>query len=245
MDQLEYITLIFGCGKEKVEHRIDMHTKDIDKWNVNRIKALGFKNNELSAVIVGPQTVFEFYKEDNFENQQGRVINNTTDKKRMYNFGCFKENPEIWRGFPGSFIIYTYSKFDNLFGTRYCSNDRECKVNEMCMCPNGQTHPSWCPGSKKRCRHQGYFWYELPIKLQNKDMIDMQCFNDQLKQIDTLGIDRRQLSDAVINDLKRRCAKEKLATIEPFGPTSVPVLSGTLFIILMIIFVLLPGSLFL
>ena len=243
MDQQEYITLVFGCGNNKVEHRIDLHTKKIDKWNQNRVKALSFKTKEVSAVIVGPKTVFEFYMEDNYQNQRGRVINNTSDKKRVYTFGCFNDN-EIWRGSLGSFIIYTYDFFNSLYGTRYCQNDRECKINERCLCKGiGASHPSWCPSSGRRCRAKGYFSFEFPVSAnQYKDQIDIKCFNEQMKKLESTGLDNNDVSSALLNDIKRRCAKEKLATIEPFG--SIPVTSGTLFIIFLIICILFPIGLF-
>ena len=244
MDNQEYIILVFGCGKEKVEHRIDLHTKKMDKWNENRVKALGFKTMEVSAVIVGPKTVFEFYQEDNFVNQKGRVINNTSDKKKLYRFGCYKKDHEIWRGILHSFIVYTYDYFDSIYGTRECTNDRDCKVNEMCLCKNGQQHPSWCPTSGRRCLNKGYFWYEFPISTRYSDQIDMSCLNDKIKKLESTGLNNANISDALLNDLKRRCAKEKLETIEPFTP-STSVTSGTLFIIFMIICILFPVGIFL
>jgi hypothetical protein len=243
MDNQEYVTLIFGCGKEKVEHVIDLHTTKIDKWNQNRVKALGFKMMEVSAVVVGPRTVFEFYQEDNFQNQKGRVINNTSDKKRVYRFGCKKQDHEIWRGSLNSFIIYTWNFFDSIYGTRFCSNDRDCKVNEMCLCPTGASHPANCYKSGRRCRSKGYFWYESPPILLRDDQIDMSCFNEQMKKLESTGLDNNNISNALLEDISRRCAKEKLETIEPFS--SVPVTSGTIFIIIMIICILFPIGLFL
>ena len=65
-----------------------------------------------------------------------------------------------------------------------------------------------------------------------------------MKKLQGTGIDNHQISDALLKDIARRCAKEKLATIEPFGPASVPMLSGTLFILFLIICVLFPIGIF-
>ena len=143
----EYITLIFRDG---TKHDIDLNTKSVDIWNEHRIKALGIDPKVITSVEVGPKTALIFFSEPEFGGNQHKVINSTPDSKRIYKFGDFLNDHEIWRGNPRSFIIYTWDKYNEIYGTRYCSSDSQCKSSEYCMCPTGATHPSFCVESRKR-----------------------------------------------------------------------------------------------
>lgn len=238
MDQ-EYISLTFDSGEKK---DIELQLKTIDRWNENRIKALSFgKTNTIVSVIVGPKTVLEYYPNGDFSGSKKSIINDGMDNQKIeHTFGTPLDS-EVWVGNPKSFIIWTYDLYKATYGTRYCSSDSQCKSTEYCMCATGQTHPSNCPSSKRRCRDKGYFWYEFPFQVRHQDQLDVKCVDAEMKMVEKTGIDDNQMSDALLNDLARRCAKERMKTIEPFGTSmSLPMLSATLFVLFLIICVLFP-----
>lgn len=206
----EYIILYRGCGTQQNPLKLTLGTKNTDSWDENRIKALTLTPQEITSVIVGPRTVFEFYESGNFVGHKYRVINASDDKIRTYRFGCFEDH-EIWRGSVKSFIIWTYDHYDAVHGIQYCDSDTQCKPYELCMCKDGQTHPSWCPKTKRRCVHGAYFFHEAPVNLDGVDRVDQECLMNEFDKAENTT------SSYALNNAARKCAKDKINNIESKG----------------------------
>lgn len=199
----EYIIIYTGCQEKQNPFKIAMETKSKDEWVENRIQALSIQPQQISSISVGPKTVLEFYSDPNLNGQKYRVINSSTDKMKVYNFGCFEDH-QIWRGNVRSFIIMTYDYYNSVYGKRYCSSTNQCHQNEMCLCPGGQEHPSWCEKKKRRCMDQGYFVNEFPITLKKQDMVYTSCLEGKIKNF---GSDKMTYS--LLNEFARECALDK------------------------------------
>ena len=211
--QIEYIVLYQGCGNKRTAVKtINLNTKMIDYWSSNRLRADQVWPEKISEVIIGPKTVFEFFTSPAFSGQKYRVINSTKDDLKIYRFGCFEDH-HLWRGNLGSFIVWTYDYWNDIHGTKYCNSDNDCKEYEMCLCKSGKSHPSWCPKSGRRCMSNYYFWHESPIPLDRLDRVYNQCFNDELRRASG---NNQSMSKALLDDLARRCAIDKLENIEGF-----------------------------
>ena len=211
--QIEYIVLYQGCGRDRFPVKtINLNTQMISYWSYNKLRADQVIPEKISEVIVGPKTVFEFFTSPAFSGQKYRVINSSSDKIKIYRFGCFEDH-HLWRGNLGSFIIWTYDYWDSIHGTQYCNSDMDCKEYEKCLCKAGQSHPSWCPKTGRRCMSNYYFTYEYPVELDKLDKVYNDCLTEQLRRASG---NNQAMSKALLDDLARRCAKEKLEIIEGF-----------------------------
>ena len=203
----EYIIIYKGCDdNNKTSTKIQLGTKEKDEWNELRINALSIDKRPLSSITVGPKTVLEFYSDGNLTTDRHRVINQSDDKIKVYNFGCVEDH-NLWRGNARSFIIMTFDYYNRVYGVRYCDSITQCKKNEMCLCPKGQEHPSWCRKTKRRCMNWSYFANEFPMRLSKQDMINTACLNEQTKKY---GSDQDgQMTFGSLNEFGRKCALDK------------------------------------
>lgn len=202
----EYIIIYKNCDIKNSGYKISLQDR-IDYWSQDKINSISSTPFKITSISIGPKTVLEYYFQPNFIGNKYSIINSTNNQIRNLSFTCDSDNIK-------SFIIYSYDYYESLYKIKYCSSDNDCKVNEMCLCKKGQSHPSWCPKSKRRCMSSGYFTYEYPLNINNyKDKLDINCINEESKKLDGQTI----VSNALINDLIRRCAKEKLDTIEGFS----------------------------
>ena len=207
----EYIMIVRDCDK-KPPFRIDLTegTKESDAWDYSRIKANQIIPYNISAVSVGPRTVFEYYEAIDFSSTPFRVINDTYDQIKVHNFECADNNS--WKGTLKSFIIMTFDHYDKVYGTRHCDSHNECIRNEMCLCPDGHEHPSWCTKNKRRCMSWNYFVNESPIPILGGDNIYMDCLADQMK----LFSQTNPIKYEIIKQLSTKCALDKRKSIENF-----------------------------
>lgn len=208
----EYIIIYKDCYSKDEGTKISLGTKAIDYWPESKIESMQSEPVHITAIAVGPKTVLEFYNYPNFVGQKYSVINNADTGVRLYKFGCVEDH-HLWRGHLRSFIIYTWDYYNSIHGIKYCDSDNDCKNYEKCLCPKGQEHPSWCQKGKRRCMNKGYFTYEFPVRVHDNDVLDTKCVNEQLLKVGG----RSNISDALYNDLIRRCVPEKLKQIEGFS----------------------------
>jgi len=224
----EYVILYIGCNEDKYPIRIDLDTKVMDNWSESKImEKLNIDPKTVSQVLVGPKTVFEHYIQPFFTGDKNRVINQSPSDVRLYTFGCF-HNHEIWRGGLRSFKLWSFDYFMSVNGNRYCDNDRQCRDNEMCLCPSGNQHPSHCPKTKRRCMHSSYFTTEGPIRINDTDFVDQICFQNELKTNDS------KINFGLIQGAARKCIRNK--PIEGFS--QINQMGIVLIIIVCIIFIM-------
>lgn len=218
--ELEYIILYIDSnnGQKQTRKEIALKTKILDYWTEDRIKLDQVDPAMINSVVVGPRTVFQMFENPDFTGNEYKVTNSSNNKTMIYRFTS-PQNKKLWRSTMRSFIVWTYDYWKSINCIRYCETDNQCGKNEMCLCKNGQSHPSWCPVGKRRCMHQWHFMHESPIPIEKLDQMDVKCIEKELQKA-KVG-NSSQLSRALLIDLSRRCAKEKLDIIEG------PVIAGT------------------
>jgi len=212
--ELEYIILYINSDNGKqIEKKIALNLKILDYWTEDRLMKNLIDPAKISHVVVGPRTVFQMFESPNFTGNQFKVTNINRDKTMIYRF-TDPLDKQLWRSTMKSFIVWTYDYWKSINCIRYCESDNQCGKNEMCLCKNGQSHPSWCPVSKRRCKHAWHFVHESPIPIKRLDQMNIACVEKELHKA-KVG-DSTELSRSLLIDLARRCAKDKLDIIE--GP---------------------------
>lgn len=207
--KIEYIIIYENCGKDKKSHVIKPNS-NIEYWDEAKIRREGVMLSHVSEILVGPKTVLEIFSDSYFNGNTHKIINDNLDQGKVYTIGC--PTDKNWKPQLGSFIMWTYDHYTSVHGIPFCENDKDCKNTEMCLCKHGQSHPSWCPNSKRRCLNKGYFTYEMPLNLNDDDEIDMECYNKEFSKVRLVS--DGTFSKALNNDISRRCAKDKISTID-------------------------------
>lgn len=203
----EYIILQRDCKKE-TPITLNLN-KETDEWDLLRMKAAQIDPSSVSAVHIGPKTVFEYYEALDFSSKPFRVVNDS-DQVKVQPFGCY--TLDTWRGTFKSFVIMTLDYYNKTYGIRYCDSNTQCRTNEYCLCPNGQEHPSWCPQSKRRCMNWNKFTFESPIPILDTDDVYVKCLEEQMK----LYANNNKVKYDIVKEFSRKCATDKLKTIEQF-----------------------------
>lgn len=206
---IEYIIIYQNCGKSQTKHVIKPFN-GIEYWDESKLRKDGINPHNISEILVGPMTVIEMFSETYFSGDRHKIINDKKTEGITYTIGC--PNDQKWKPKVGSIIILTFEHYNKVHGIPYCTKDKDCKSNQMCLCKHGQSHPSWCPNEKQRCMNKAYFTYEFPITLNDNDQIDLDCYHQELKKVGEVS--NGSISNALDKDLQRRCAKEKIANIE-------------------------------
>ena len=197
---MEYIIIYLNCGQERRSFRIDL-TSYTDFWDINRFRSNQISPYTISEIFIGPKTAIEMFNLPYFNGNSTKIVNHSPNEGKIYKFGC---PGRFWRPKIRSLIIWTYDKYMQLFGPRYCSTDLNCGEFENCLCLNGQAHPSWCPISKRRCMNRGYFVNDQPVPIADWGNTDVTCFENLLNNIrQTNG--KYEYSVELIRDIMARC----------------------------------------
>ncbi len=176
---IEYAILYTKCDNDPSnQYQIKLVTQSAEQWSEGKIKTIPMDPNKIILVLVGPRTVMEYYSGPNFTGTKTTIANpsNTKDIVKKLNCTSLKK----YYGSLRSFILMTYDYYDRQFKTAYCRSDRDCKQFELCMCPDGKTHPSHCPLAKRRCMSNYYFATEGPIQMRPNDQVEPNCLGEEL-----------------------------------------------------------------
>ena len=225
----EYIVLYLGCKKQRLV-KIQLETNNYQDWDEARMLLENINPQTISKIKVGCKTVVELYEQPNLTGARLAVVNDMCDQDKIYEIGCI-DNINKVKVTPRSFRVSTFDYYDRIHGIRYCDHHSQCTPNEYCMCQHGQTHPSWCQKSKRRCMAKGYFTYETPVPISTNDQIDQSCLYREL------GKTGGPVSHAVVTDLSRRCASDKLNIVEGFSKTVATNYLGFVALVLSIVLV--------
>jgi hypothetical protein len=208
---MEYIIIYQNCGAKRTSFKITM-TNSSDYWDMNKLLFNQVTPETISEIFIGPKTAVEIFEDGFFNSSSYKIANSSQSEGKVYTVGC--PNGRMWRPRVRSLIIWTYDRYNELFGIQYCNSDLDCGEFDKCICMNGQAHPSWCPISKKRCMNRGYYVNDQPVPINSWDNVNLTCFDNLLNNVKKTN-NNTVYSDGFIKDIARRC-NTQLSKIECF-----------------------------
>jgi hypothetical protein len=203
--------LYIGCGKTRTTITLNLKS-DVDYWWESKIKAMKISPDTISGFRVGPGLVIELYSDAYMSTLREVIRNKTTKEGMMYDIGCYEDHP-VWRGVIRSFRVWDYNKFQKENGIIQCDSDKECKMNEYCLCPNGERRAEWCPNVKRRCLSKYLMLHNKRRGFRPSNRINMKCLIDKINKAGD-----RYNSFNTIMEFGKDCSGANIDEIEGFGP---------------------------
>lgn len=173
------IRLFLGCDQTLSQVDIFLTEYGVDNWDFTRISNLAVVPKAITGVRLGPRTVVELFREDNFSGNKRVIENESFSDTKTVDIGCVQDDP-FWLGAVRSFKLYDYAYWYSLHSIRYCDNDSNCQWNERCLCRNGCEDPAWCKESKKRCLPMARYLQCRPPSVAPLTMVKKSCLEEQL-----------------------------------------------------------------
>lgn len=179
-----YIIIHIGCNNDIDQKNIIINVLN-DKfgdWYDTTLRKNNIDPQYISGITIGPHTILETFH-DSFMSLKNENIVNNSDKEIYKDIGC-KDN-DAGMGSVRSFRVWNYEYYRTLNGSRFCANNDECRLNELCLCPGGEVDKNYCIDEKQRCLPKSEYWHDKKkIHTLNEDTkLNPICISNKLNEI--------------------------------------------------------------